>query len=424
MKIQLDKHLAGWANYPTLRAEIATPADRDELAAYLRVHDRFIARGNGKSYGDAALAPRVVSTLGLRRVREFNPDEGIVDCETGVLLSDLLPLIVPAGWFFHVSPGIKTITVGGAVASDVHGKNHPAKGCFSNWLLSFELMNAAGEVLTCSREQNADLFWQTCGGMGWTGVILSARFRLMRITSARMWQRTERASNLAALFETFEKNAHLPYAVGWIDCQAGGRGVAFFGDHAEGEPPALLPEKKRNVPFFAPNGLLNPMTIRLYNRFFFVRNRPGERFANLDEFFFPLDSLANWNRLYGRRGFVQYQFCLPEKVAVEGIGAALAVIRADGNAPFLTVLKRHGERPPEAVHSFPIRGWSLAMDFPRTRTILDLTQKLDALVRQYGGKIYLTKDACSAPDLGGVNPAAFGEQKFWSLLKGRLLASV
>lgn len=432
MIIELDKHLAGWANYPTVRAEIATPADRAELAAYLRVHDRFIARGNGKSYGDAALAPRVLSTLALRRVLHFDAAEGIIDCEAGVLLSDLLPLIVPAGWFFHVTPGIKAITVGGAVASDVHGKNHPAKGCFSNWLLSFDLMNAAGEVLTCSRQENTALFWQTCGGMGWTGVILSARFQLMKIASTRMRQRTVRAPNLAALFQAFEENRHWPYAAGWVDCLAGGaafgRGTALFAEHTEaGTPddlPVALPKKNRNVPFFAPSWLLNPLSIRLHNHFFFSRNQPGERFVELDDYFYPLDRLANWNRLYGRRGFIQYQFCLPEARAFEGVGQILETIRSSGNAPFLSVLKRHGERPAEAVHSFPIRGWSLALDFPRTRTILDLTQKLDALVRQYGGKIYLTKDACSAPDLGGVNPAAFGEEKFWSLLKGRLLASV
>ncbi|MCB0573096.1 MAG: FAD-binding oxidoreductase, partial [Saprospiraceae bacterium] len=172
--------ITNWGRYPAIRAELATPANRDEVREYIVAHDRMIARGNGRCYGDAALSACVLSTLALNKVLRFDKEEGIVQCESGVLLSGLLDLIVPAGWFFHVTPGIKSITAGGAIASDVHGKNHPVKGCFSNWLLSFELMDAEGRVHVCSREKNSDLFWQTCGGMGWTGVILSATFRLMR----------------------------------------------------------------------------------------------------------------------------------------------------------------------------------------------------------------------------------------------------
>ncbi|GAB4491533.1 MAG: FAD-binding oxidoreductase [Saprospiraceae bacterium] len=429
MKTEI-RTLANWGNYPTVEAEIAKPENLAEARDYLLARDRLIARGNGKCYGDAALSSHVVSTLKFNRLIHFDPENGIVECEAGVLLADLLKVALPAGWFFHVTPGIKFITVGGAIASDVHGKNHPSKGCFSNWLISFELMTGDGRILTCSRTENTDLFWQTCGGMGWTGVILSAKFQLMKITSAHILQTSVRAKNLEELFRGFEDNRHWTYAAGWLDGTASGknsgRGVVFLAEHSEAKPPdetSIFPVKKpRNVPFFAPSWILNPLSIRLHNEIIFSKAKPGERLVDLDTYFYPLDKVQNWNRLYGRRGFIQYQFCLPEENSFDGIRRIMEAIRQSPETPFLTVLKRHGERPPQAVHSFPIRGYSLALDFPRTTTVFRLVEKLDELVWNFGGKIYLTKDACSAPRMGRVNPAAFGEEKFFSLLKGRILS--
>lgn len=422
--------IANWGNYPKTRAELSTPDGIGELRDLTVAHDRLIARGNGKCYGDAALSPFIVSTLRLNRILHFDAERGIVRCEAGVLLADLLDVIVPAGWFFHVTPGIKNITVGGAIACDVHGKNHPAKGCFSNWLISFELMRADGEVLSCSRSEHPDLFWQTCGGMGWTGIILSASFQLMPLRSIYMRQQAVRAENFETLFAAFETYSNLAYAAGWVDClsagPAFGRGVVYFADHAAPEDSAarlVYPKKKaRNVPFYAPSWLLNGWSIRAHNAMLFSRARGGEQLVDLDRYFYPLDGIRNWNRLYGRRGFIQYQFCLPEKNSFEGIRHILQTIRRGADMPFLTVLKRHGERPAEAVHSFPIRGYSLALDFPRSRTIFSLVRELDELVWQYGGKIYLAKDACSAPRMGRLDPAAFGEPKFYSLLKARILS--
>lgn len=422
--------VANWGNYPKVYAEMSTPETPENLRERVLSLQRCIARGNGKCYGDAALSPNIISTLRLDRILDFDATNGVIHCEAGVLLTGLLDLIVPAGWFFHVTPGIKNITVGGAIACDVHGKNHPATGCFSNWLIAFELMRADGTVINCSRTENPDVFWQTCGGMGWTGVILSARFRLMPLRSIYMRQLAVRAENLEALFSAFESHQDREYAAGWVDCLSGGaatgRGVVYFADHADSQPeevPLVFPKKNpRNVPFYAPSWLLNPLTIRTHNAMLFSKANTGEQQVDLDRYFYPLDSIRNWNRLYGRRGFIQYQFCLPEAKSFEGVRHILQTIRDSRDMPFLTVLKRHGDRPAEAVHSFPIRGYSLALDFPRTRSILSLVRELDDLVWQYDGKIYLAKDACSAPRMGRVNPAAFGESKFHSLLKERILA--
>ena len=414
--------VANWANYPSTVAEVATPASVTEARDYLLSRDRLLARGNGRCYGDAALGPHLLSTLQMNRLLSFDAENGVVHCESGLLLADLLRVIVPAGWFFQVTPGIKSITVGGAIASDVHGKNHPAKGCWSNWLLSFELMLEDGRVVTCSRTENTTLFWQSCGGMGWTGIILTARFQLLRISSTQLRQRTRRVDNFESLYRHMAEE-QATYAAAWVDTTSTrGRGVAFFAEHLDGNDPLVFAEKKpRQVPFFAPSWVLNPLSIRAHNYFYFSKNPPGEYTVSLDQYFYPLDALGHWNRMYGRRGFVQYQFCLPEAQSFDGLQRVLETIRRSPETPFLSVLKRHGERPPEAIHSFPMRGYSLALDFPRTSTIFQLIPRLDDIVAELGGRIYLTKDACSSARVSGFQAGDFGADKFYSLLKGRLL---
>lgn len=427
-----SRRITNWGNYPAIQAEIIAPESTTAMRSEVLRHDQLIARGNGKCYGDAALSPCILSTLKLNRLLDFDRENGVVHCESGILLSELLAHIVPAGWFFHVTPGIKNITVGGAIASDVHGKNHPEKGCFSNWLIAFELMRGDGEIITCSKTENADLFWQTCGGMGWTGIILSARFQLMPVSSMVMQQLTVQAESLESIFQAFQTHDNWPYAAAWIDCLSegkyAGRGVVYFARHlqterATGTSLAYPFGRIRNIPFFAPSGLLNRYTIRAHNWMLFNRAANGEQQIDVDHYFYPLDRIQHWNRLYGRRGFIQYQFCLPEENSLHGMREILNVIRQNPDLPFLSVLKRHGDRAPEAVHSFPIKGYSLALDFPRTTTIFDLVAKLDALVWNFGGKIYLTKDACSSGKMGRINPAKFGEAKFHSLLKARILTN-
>lgn len=424
-----NRALTGWGNFPVINTQVAEPESVAETAAFVREREAaLIARGNGRSYGDAALGSCVLSMLGLNRILAFDAATGEIACEAGVLLDDILKLTLPHGWFFHVTPGTRFVTVGGAIAADVHGKNHLSAGCFSNWLISMELMNGDGQILTCSPTENAALFWQTCGGMGWTGVILSARFRLRKIPSNTVLQTTTRAENLEKTFAAFESAADHEYNAAWLDCTARGagfgRGVLLSGDHWPGEDGVNFPKientRLRDIPFFAPNWLLNPLLIRAHNTWFWLKKCPETQQIGLEKYFFPLDRLQNWNRLYGRRGFVQYQFCLPESAAPEGIARVLETVQAGRDLPFLSVLKRHGERPAQAVHSFPVRGYSLALDFPRTATVPGLVGKLDEVVWRFGGKIYLAKDACSAPKMSRIRPASFGETKFSSLQKQRI----
>lgn len=421
--------LKNWGNYPAVDSQVFSPDNKAEIQDFVKNETRLIARGNGKCYGDAALAPKVLSTLNLNSILDFDSETGIIHCEAGVLLREILDRVVPAGWFFYVTPGIKNITVGGAVASDVHGKNHPTHNCFSHYLESIELMRGDGEIVWCSKTEHADLFWQTCGGMGWTGVILSARFRLRPIQSINMQQKAVRGSNLTELFEAFESHAHMEYAAAWVDClqtgQNTGRGVAYFADHVQepdAEPLRYPNPKTSNIPMYAPSWVLNRWSIALHNQMLFTKDKSSDKQVSIDQYFYPLDKIRNWNRLYGRRGFIQYQFCIPEAEAEAGILEVLKCIQSGSNRPFLSVLKRHGERPKEAINSFPIKGYSLALDFPRTRTVKNLIAALDQLIWDRGGKVYLTKDACSEPRMGRVDPRSFGEEKFHSLLKSRLLS--
>jgi decaprenylphospho-beta-D-ribofuranose 2-oxidase len=417
--------VSNWGNFPKTTGMIVAPQHADAAVELVRSQVPLIARGNGRCYGDAALGDTMLSTLGLNRCIGFDEQNGIVECEAGMLLADILPVIIPRGWFFAVTPGTKLITVGGAIASDVHGKNHVTAGCFSQFLLSFQLLRSDGQVIQCSPSVHPELFWQTCGGMGWTGIILSARFQLQRIASVKMIQETRYANNLKEMLELLLKNTTYPYAAAWIDGNATkqnlGSGILFWAKHAEAQGSLLVRVRaKFNIPFFVPNGLLNRLTIRCHDWFFRRSNPEGIRTVSLEDYFYPLDRIQHWNRLYGSRGFIQYQFCVVEDVAEVAIRNVLNVVRNSKHRSFLSVLKCHGERPAAAVHSFPEKGFSLALDFPRNAGIMDLVTALDQIILKYNGKIYLAKDACADARLSRINPFAFGEEQFMSVMRKRL----
>ncbi len=419
--------LSNWGNYPRAWVEVCRPTSVEALRQEVVRSDRLIARGNGRCYGDAALGPKVVSTLAFRRVLDWDAQRGVLWVEAGALLADLMEQLVPQGWFFHVTPGTRYVTVGGAIACDVHGKNHPHKGCFSRWVLDFDLLRADGSVVRCSREEHADLFWQTCGGMGWTGIILSARLQLMPIASVFLQQRTLKVPDLEHLLDAFESHCTWSYAVAWLDGLAQGRhlgrGVLLLAEHLQelSDRPLAFPRRPvLNIPLYAPPFLLNPLLAQAYNQYYYRCAVVGERRVDLEQCFYPLDRLRYWNRLYGRRGLVQYQFCLPPAQCLDGFRRVLECVQRSGEPPFLCVVKRHGARPAEAVNSFPERGYSLAMDFACTPGALRLVRQLDELVWQRGGKIYLAKDACSAPHMGRLSPHLFKEDKFWSHLRARI----
>lgn len=374
---------------------------RDDARTAIGARRSLIARGNGRSYGDSALnIDTVLSTRPSDRLRDFDPATGIVTCEAGLLLADLLAFAVPRGFFPPVTPGTKFVTVGGMVAADVHGKNHHAAGSFARHVLRLELMTADGRTLVCAPDENRELFAATCGGMGLTGIILTVSFRLLPIETALIRQETLVAANFDEAMAMCEASSGWTYTVAWIDCLARGdalgRSILYRGEHATrrecpAAPLAVPPARARRVPFDFPTLALNSWSVRAFNALYYRRARPGTEFLDYDTYFYPLDAILEWNRIYGRAGFTQYQCVIPKAASRDGLRAILDRISAQGGASFLAVLKLLGGEG-DGPLSFPLEGYTLALDFPVNAAILGLLIELDAIVADHGGRIYLAKD--------------------------------
>ena len=397
--------LSGWGNYPRAETRVLDTAGTDATLAVLRAEESLIARGNGRSYGDAALNPRAtLSMLQSRRVIDFDPARGIITCEAGAMLSDLIDLVLPQGWFPPVTPGTRFVTIGGMIAADVHGKNHHSGGAFGDYVEAFDLALADATVVRCARDENAALFAATRGGMGLTGIILTATFRLVPIETAHIRQETHRAANLREVMDLFEAKNDWTYSVAWIDCLARGaslgRSLLYLGEHArrdelpDGTDPALrrVARKTRRIPFYFPEIALNPWSVRAFNELYFRRGRPGQAIVDYETYFYPLDALLEWNRIYGRSGFVQYQCVLPPDASVVGMTAILERAGRAGSGSFLAVLKLFGPAA-DAPLSFPMAGYTLALDFRATPAVMQLLVEFDAIVHDHGGRVYLAKDA-------------------------------
>ncbi|AHM63611.1 FAD linked oxidase domain-containing protein [Flammeovirgaceae bacterium 311] len=409
----MKKQIANWGQYPLLEADELHFREEEEAAAIISRSSALIARGNGRCYGDASLADTVISTTRYNKFISFDREKGILECQSGVSLEDVLEVIVPAGWFLPVTPGTKFITVGGAVASDVHGKNHHTEGSFCNYVLELSLINSSGELVVCSRQQNDKLFNTTCGGMGLTGVITQVSFQLKKIETAYIKQTQLKAANLKEVFRLFEQYRHTTYTVAWIDClQSGkalGRSILMLGEHASlqelpsrlQQAPLQHSEKTRlSIPFNFPSFALNSYSIKAFNFAYYHKLRKQEQssLVDYDTFFYPLDFVHHWNRMYGPKGFVQYQFVLPMESSYEGLTTILQRISQKGMGSFLAVLKMFGQQE-QGLISFPMEGYTLALDFPVCDTLFPFLDELDELVHALGGRIYLSKDARMKPSM-------------------------
>jgi decaprenylphospho-beta-D-ribofuranose 2-oxidase len=406
----LTRPISGWGRYPLQICELERPERYADLRSQCTDASSatLIARGQGRSYGDASLNEngRVILTERLDRMLELDTRQGILKAEAGVTLADILPMIVKQGWFLPVTPGTKFVSLGGCVAADVHGKNHHHEGAFSEHVLSLVLIVADGSHLNCSATENADIFWATVGGMGLTGIIAEVTIKLLPIMTSQMMVQHHAAKNLKQLFQMLQDpTLDDQYSVAWIDCLASGnelgRGIAMFAHHAgTSDVPSTTPlaskhKRSRSLPFNLPAWLLNPLSISLFNKLYYWKEARKKRpfLSDYDSYFYPLDALANWNRMYGKRGFVQYQCVLPEANALEGLTALLKELSASRRSSFLAVLKRFGAQG-KGLLSFPMPGYTLALDLPiRNKGLFGLLDKLDNIVLQHGGRVYLAKDA-------------------------------
>ncbi len=393
-----------WGRIPSVRQDTFFPKWRNTLA----IGDRdslLLPYGRGRSYGDSCLndGQTICVTSRLNHFIHFDREQGILRCESGVGLDEILQLVVPYGWFLTVTPGTRYITVGGAIANDVHGKNHHLAGTFGCHVTAFELLRTTGERLCCSVTENAPMFRATIGGLGLTGLITWAEIRLKKITTSFIDSETIRFENLAEFFVLSEESDRdWEYTVAWIDCLAQntslGRGLFMRGRHSE---QLMLKSgntrgRRLSIPVNAPGFLLNQYTIRLFNEIYYHKNRKKQcaSHAHYEPFFYPLDSIDNWNRMYGRRGFYQYQCVIPLADGQAIIAALLTTIAVSGMGSFLSVLKRFGDIASPGMLSFPRQGVTLALDFPNYGDkVLALFEQLDNLVMDANGAVYPAKDA-------------------------------
>jgi len=390
--------LTAWNFYPTIDAKRITFEDPQELYPLVK-HTETITRGNGRSYGDSSLAKTVIDTSKYRHFLGFDKKTGILHVTGGMLLDEIIKIYLPQGWFLPVSPGTKFISVGGAIAADAHGKNQHLKGSFSDHVTDISILDATNnKIINCSKNNNTELFLVTCGGMGLTGPILDAKIQLQKINSANINQTSVKSSNLKETFELFEKYNESTHLAAWIDClQKGkniGRSLVIAGDHANDGNLKQKNKLKISVPFYFPSFTLNYLTVKTFNFFYYNRQfkKVEESKVDLDCFLYPLDAIHQWNRIYGEKGFVQYQFVLPKEESYEGLQKILTCIAKSGMGSFLAVLKLFGKGNQNYL-SFPQEGYTLALDFKIEPNLFALLDKLDKIMLEHKGRIYLAKDA-------------------------------
>jgi decaprenylphospho-beta-D-ribofuranose 2-oxidase len=401
-----EEVLSGWGNIPATTNKVAYPRDAKDIIEESST-DKILPRGLGRSYADQATNTNhsVFKIERLNHFLSFDEMSGILSCEAGVTLEDIINTLAPRGWFPMITPGTKYITIGGAIANDVHGKAHHADGSFVNCTIDFTILLADARILKASREENSDLFWANFGGLGLLGTILTATIQLRKIETTYFTQKPFAARNLDEMLEAIESSEkEFTSSVAWLDSMARGknlgRGVLVMGNHAaladlptklKSNPLKLGKKPKLMVPFYLPSFSLNPLTVKLLNTVLYIMQKNGKSIAHYDQFFYPLDMINNWNKGYGKKGFIQYQFVLPELNGKENIRKILTEITKSDCVPFLNVLKKFGEGV--GMLSFPRKGYTFAIDFPIKEQLKPFTKKLDAIVLEMGGRIYLGKDA-------------------------------
>lgn len=403
--------MAGWGNCPRQVCHSRFAGSLSDVTSAIRDGrtSSTIARGLGRAYGDSAIneSGEVVKLSSLNRFLAFDPDTGRLECEAGVSFAEIIEHFLPRGWFLPTTPGTKFVTVGGAIAADVHGKNHHVDGSFGNFIDRITLQLADGSVVECTPQNDPELFWATVGGMGLTGIILSAVFRLAKVETAYCEVDYQRTANLDVTLDRFQStHDDYRYSVAWIDCVATGpslgRSVLMLGNDASldklpasvARSPLSLPKRsKKTVPFNFPAGVLNYWSVKAFNTLYYAKNKDGRKVVDFDSFYYPLDGINHWNRIYGRKGFVQYQALFPKETARVGLKRLLECIAKSRQASFLAVLKGCGAATPGLL-SYLFPGFTLALDFPYRGSVTHkLFAELDQIVLDHGGRLYLAKDA-------------------------------
>ena len=397
-KILFVRKIKSWNNYPKIRHK-NIQSFKDDIS----FSDNNLAHGFGRSYGDVCLNENgnLILTNDLNSIIEFDTENGILKCDAGISLKEVLNLIAPSGWFLPVVPGTQYVSVGGAIANDIHGKNHHKFGSFGNFITSFELLRSNGEIINCNESENEDYFKATIGGIGLTGIIISAEIKLIKIESEYIDAKTLRYESLQEYWEiNQEAEQNFDYTVSWVDCSVqskrGLRGVFHSGNHSEN----YIEKKDKkdlsiNVPFTPPISLVNNLSMKIINEVYYgINKKENLKSQHYKSFFFPLDFIGSWGKAYGTKGFFQYQFVIPIENGINGVDKILNEIKNHGQIPALGVLKTFGDIKSIGMMSFPRKGVTMTLDFQnKGNKTLEFLDRLDKIVMEYGGALYPAKDS-------------------------------
>ena len=391
--------LSGWGNNINVNSNIYLPKNNDDITNLYKkgIALNSITRGLGRSYGDSSLDNSIISLKNYEKYIKFDNELGTLECSSNYSLNEILKLIVKKGWFFNVTPGSKFITIGGAIASDVHGKNHHLDGSFCDYIFSFKIITSQGILYNCSKEENLELFQASCGGMGLTGIIVSAKIKLLKIKSKIINTEIIKTKNLEQTIKSFKKFNANKYIVAWIDALAKnehmGRSVIFIGNHSDEGDLNFFEKIKFSIPKIFPGFLLNRYIIKAFNKFYYFIHKNNKKIKqSLNNFFYPLDAIGSWNNLYGKEGFIQIQILITEKNFEEVICKTLEFFQKKKQFSFLTTLKELGIGN-ENYLSFPSKGYTLTLDLKMNSNLKTIYEEFELLLAQYKTKVYLTKDS-------------------------------
>lgn len=391
--------ISGWGNTSYTECRVIKP--KTILQIKKEIKPNCIPRGMGRSYGDSSIQPtKTIVMTNISKIINFDKRKGIIKVQAGIKLIDLLKFVIPKGWFVPVSPGTKYVTIGGMIASNVHGKNHHKVGGFINYIKQIKVIDENKKIRTCSIKKQKNFFLSTCGGMGLTGIIIEASIKLKKIETSYIREKTYCTKNLNETIDRIEKSNKYEYSIAWLDCTANknfGRGVIFCGEHAKKHhliknknELTFINKKKINIFFSLPKFIFNSFFIKIFNTFYYYLNYYKKKLnlVDYDKFFYPLDTLINWNNLYGKNGFIQYQCVIPKKKHLLNM---LNVLRGSTIKSFLVTVKIL--KKDKGLLSFAINGYTIAIDIPSSKNNLILIEKLNHQLLKNKGKIYLTKDS-------------------------------
>ena len=387
---------SGWGRFNKVNSEVFALDPKKKIKENLKIKKNFIAYGSGRSYGDSCLSENIIMTKFLNKEVKIDAKNGEIECSSSATFEEILKKIIPLGWFVPVSPGTKYVTVGGAIASDVHGKNHHKDGSFSDHLISFLILISSGEEIECSKEKNKDLFLATCGGMGLTGIILKAKFKLIKINSTYIDQETIKTKNLKQTIEVFSNYKEFKYVVAWIDTNSKnqniGRALIYLGAHSNNKKLEIKRKIKLNIGKFIPSFFSNNFFLKLYSNFYYLISKSEKKTVYFDDFFYPLDKVSDWNHFYGKKGFIQIQLLVPKINAHESLFKIISFMQKNSQTSFLSTLKEMGPGNKNFL-SFPSSGFTLTMDLKVNDKLLNAYPEFEKILKICNAKVYLTKDS-------------------------------